>query len=769
MRKLSNNYIKRPLAVGVLFYIVGLIGGELHRDFMRLSLFFIGIITIGVLVSIFYNNLYMGIYLLITCLGVASIIFNPVLKEERIFSAKADQEIVFTGKVKEAKEYKYDDQYVVKPKGSPFLENIKVRVKKGAKAKVGDVVKVKGKVDPLSFPRNPGSFNERNYLLIRGVTTQVKADTLIVDSKNAQTPIFEKVRSYYSQMFETIMPWKEAQIMKAMLLGDKLLLPKETQALYRDVGIAHVLAISGLHISVIAGFLWWLFKKVRLSKKLQSILVLLILWAYGALTGFSVSITRAIIMMSVIIVGTLIEEKPDPVTSWSFAALILLLYNNLYLWDIGFQLSFGAVGSIILLTPFFRRLFRVPEKIRTYIAPTLAVTLGLTPFIAYYYYVLTPIGIIINLLLLPLITVVVVVGFIAMLIAPIHMLLAKAVISSAYYLLTIIEAISTFGLKVPFSTLIVGRPDVMELGIYIVLIALVLWYLHLTLEARKRAKAYLVSCGVLLALMFALKKTMPGDLEVTFLDVGQGDSIVITTPHHKTFLLDGGIAGNGRKIEGFLKYKGIRKVDGAILSHAHADHMDGLGELAQCYKVDKLFLSEIPLHDKHFKAFYDIIQKEEIPIYKLREQDFIKDRDVAMTCLFPFKDLLPLEGNDASLVLVLKYGQVSYYLTGDIEENYEKEVAKHIEKNLINILNVAHHGSKTSSTQEFIEAVDPDVAIISCGKNNLHGHPSLEVVERFEENNVPIRVTKDVGAIMTSSNKETVKMHLMEDRKLLWK
>lgn len=703
-------------------------------------------------------------------MGIVSIVFNPVLKEENIFSNQAGLEIRLEGRVVEAKAYQYEDQYIIKPaKKSRPSQKVKVSVKKGAPlAQVGDLVEAQGKIDPLSFSRNPGGFNERNYLLIGGVATKMKAETFHVKVGKAQAPL-QKLKAYYAQMFETIMPWEEAQLMKAMLLGDKLLLPKEMQELYKDVGIAHVLAISGLHMSVIAGFLWWLFKKIKLSQKIQSVLVMAIIWAYGGLTGFSISITRAIIMMSVIMIATLIEEKPDLVTSWSFAAIVLLLYNNLYLWDIGFQLSFVAVGSMIFITPFFRRIFRIPEKIRDYIAPTMAVTLGLTPLIAYYYYVISPISIIINLLLIPFITAVVVIGFTAMLMAPIHMILAKAIISGAYYLLLMIEKISSLALQVPFSTLIVGRPDLIELGIYILAVGLVLWYLHLTLEERKRAKGYVAAFGLLLVAVFGVKKAIPGDLRVTFLDVGQGDCIVITTPNHKTFVLDGGLAGNGKKIEDFLKYNGIQKVHGAILSHAHADHMDGLGELAQRFPIERLFLSQIPVNDPHFMAFYDIIQKEEIPVHKLSASDFIKDKDVVMECIFPFKDLPELEGNDASLVVVLKHGLVSYYLTGDIEKNYEVEVATHIDKNLINILKVPHHGSKTSSTQELIQAVDPDVAIISCSENNMYGHPSLEVLERYKQNNVPIKVTKDVGAIMTYSNKKKVKMRLMEDTKLLWK
>ena len=757
--------------MGTIFYILGLIGGELHYEIMWLSLFFAAVIIITASLAVFYKDISILGYLLLTGLGLVSIILNPTLKDEKIFANNTNQKLHIQGEVIDVKEYPYQNQYIIKPnKESKIRSKITVEVAKDLEvARQGDEVVTVGQAMPHSFPRNPGAFNERSYLLIRGVSSKFKAEGFKIEGEGGKIKGAQRLREYYGRIFETVMPFEQAQIMKAMLLGDKLSLSKDIQELYKDIGIAHVLAISGLHISVIAGVLWWLLKKIGLNKTAQSLCVLGILWAYGALTGFSISVTRSIIMSSVVIIGDLIDEKPDGITYLSFAALILLLYNNLYLWDIGFQLSFVAVASIMLLTRFFQRLFSIPKQIRDYLAPIIAVTIGTTPIIAYYYYVITPVSMLANLLLIPLITLVVIIGFIAMLLAPISLLLGKTILGSAYYLLVVVEKLSRFILKIPLSTIIVGRPDFIELLAYALGLGLVIWYLHKGLEERKRSLGYIVSMGLLVILIVGIKRVMPGDLRVTFLDVGQGDSIVITTPNHKTFIIDGGIAGNGRTIEGFLKYNGIRKIHGAILSHAHADHMDGLGELAQSYKIERLFLSELPFEDVQFEKFYAIMQSEDIPVVKIKAKDMIRDKDLEMECLYPFQDSSPLEGNDASVILVLKHGLVSYYFTGDIEQNYEKEVAQVVEKNKINILKVPHHGSKTSSTQEFITKVSPDLAIISCGKNNLYKHPHPEVLDRYRANNVPIKITKDSGAIMTYSNKKNVKIYLMEDKRMLWK
>ncbi len=757
--------------MGTLFYIIGLIGGELHGNTMQLSLFFVALIVITVLIMAYYRTIYLLLYLLLTLLGIWSIVINPVLKEENIFLNKENEEITIVGKVVGVKEYDYKNQYIIKPnKVSKVKSKIQVETDKQFElAKEGDVINAMGKVEGLAFPRNPGAFDERSYMLIRGVSSKLKAKTFSVKQRRIKAQLVSRVRSYYATMFEDIMPDKEAQIMKAMLLGDKAFLSRDIQNLYKDVGIAHVLAISGLHISIIAGILWWILKRIGLNENIQSLAVILLLWIYASLTGFSISITRSATMMTVLIIAKLIDEKSDSITTLSFAALVLLFYNSLYLWDIGFQLSFTAVGSLILLTPFLNKIYIIPKKIRDSIAPVMAVTLGTTPIIAYHYYVIIPISMIMNLLLIPLITIVVTVGFIAMLISPLSISIAKLIIGSGYYLLKIVEKTSILALKIPFSSLIVGRPDIIELIIYLVFVSLVLLYLNMDLDKRKGARYYVFGANILLLTFICLKRVSPRDLSVAFLDVGQGDSIVVRTPNHKTFVIDGGMAGNGKKIEQFLKYNGVRKIDGLILSHAHSDHMDGLGELALVYTIDKLFLPELALDDDTFKAFYDIILSVDIPVHIIGAGDSIKDKDIIMECIYPFKDLKSLKGNDTSVVLVLKHGMVSYYFTGDIEEYYESQMARHIDSNAINILKVPHHGSKTSSTQQLISAARPDLAIISCGKKNLYNHPHPDVMERYKENNVPIKITKDVGAIITYSDGKRLRMDLMEDKRMLWK
>lgn len=776
-KKRNDLYIKRPLAVGTMFYILGLIGGRLQYDLLQFSLFFIIIITIVLLLYRYYRHISVGLYLIITFVGAGSIILNPIIREGESFIKMDGEKVWAQGQVLEVREYPYKNKYIIKPTKMVIEETekqviglIQIDAKKEFQTlRQGDIISVSGAINALSFPRNPGAFNEHQYLLIRQVTTKIKANALYSESSKTKNPVTQRLSRYYGEMFEQLMPWEEAQLMKAMLIGDKTLLSKEIQTLYKNAGIAHVLAVSGLHISVIASILWWGLKKLKLPNNLEGIIVTTILWGYAGMTGFSVSITRTVIMTTIILLGSLLEEKSDPITSWSFAALILLIYNNLYLWDVGFQLSFVAVGSLILLTPFFNKLYFIPKAYRVYVAPLLAVTIGTTPLIAYYYYVISPIGLILNLFLVPLVTIVVTVGFLAMLIFPIQVTLAKWVIGSSYYLLLAIEFLSKIALKIPFSTLIVGKPSWLELGVYALFWGVVLWYLHLHLKQRQIARKYVIMfAGILGIVVFTMEK-IPGNLQVTFLDVGQGDSIIITTPHHKTFIIDGGETGNGQKIEQFLKYKGIKKVDAMILTHAHTDHMNGLKELAMVYDINQVFLTETPFEDASFKEFYDTIQSQGIPIGIIGAGDMIKDKNIIMTCIYPFKDELLVEGNDASAVMILRHGGVSYYFTGDIEENFEKQMACFLKPNDVSILKVPHHGSKTSSTQELLSKVMPDIGIISCGRNNIYRHPHEEVVLRYEQNNIPLAMTKNSGAIMTYSNGEKVKIYTMEDKGMLWK
>jgi len=772
----NEPYIKRPLMMGTLFYIIGLIGGRLQYNLLQFSFFFLMLIIIVIRICRYYKNAYLGLYLLIACIGAASIIFNPILRDGKMFSNHYHAKIWVQGEVLEVQEYSYQNQYMIRP--SQMLINgdekkiksfIQIEAKKGIQiAQLGDRITISGVIEGLSFPRNPGAFNEHQYKLTRKVTTKVKAKTIFINKKNSKLNFLKRLSYYYGGMFEELLPWDEAQIMKAMLVGDKTLVSQEMKELYKSAGIAHVLAISGLHISVIAAVLWWIFKKLRVHKNLQEIIVIIILWGYAGITGFSISITRSVIMATTILLGTLLEEKSDPITSLSFAALILLVYNNLYLWDIGFQLSFVAVGSLILLTPFFNKIFVIPKRFREHIAPLIAVTVGTTPLIAYYFYVISPIGIFINLLLIPFITLVVIIGFLAMLIFPIQGLLAQWVLGSSYYLLLMIEYVSKIAIKMPLATIIIGQPSLLEFGLYILFWIGALYYLSLSLEKRKKIQNYIMAYSLLLILIMVGNRIRPGNLEVTFLDVGQGDSAIIITPDHKTFIIDGGESGNGKKIEQFLKYKGVRKVNGMILSHAHTDHMNGLTELARLYQVDNVFLTEFPLEDSDFKEFYDTIESKGIPIYQIQAGDLITFKDCEILSVHPFKDLGRLSGNDASAILMLKHEKVSYCFTGDIEKNYEEKIVCDLKKNDVNILKVPHHGSKTSSTQALLTQLMPDIGIVSCGKNNFYQHPHEEVVLRYQENSIPLIITKDSGAVISTSNGEKVKVNTMEDKGMLW-
>lgn len=775
-KRRTTKYIKRPLVVTTLFYILGLIGGKLHYDLLQFSLFCVLILVVVICMYIYYRSIYVWMYWLISLIGILSMIFNPILEGERLF-AKNDQLPIFVeGKVLEINQYTYNSIYTIKPykilinnKTMKVKSNFQIVGKNSLEVELGDVVSANGKVQALSFMRNPGSFDEKKYLLIRNVIGKVKANKINIESKNKDTHVFKKTRDYYGNMFEKIMPWDEAQIMKSMLIGDKTFLSPQTKELYQQVGISHILAISGLHISIISGMLWWVLNKLKFPNNMQVTIILVTLWGYAAVIGFSISITRAVIMTTVILIGKLLDEKSDKITSLCFAGLILLVYRNLYLWDIGFQLSFGAVASLILLKPPLDKIFIIPERIRKYITPLLAVTIGTTPIMAYYYYIVSPIGIVANLLLIPALSIAVIIGFVAMLVYPIHILIAKWLIGGAYYILCTTKHISNLVLKIPFATIIIGRPSWLEIIAYILFFSIIIFYLNSYLEQRKVIKNKIIIFCILLLMVTLVKRTYPQNLQVTFLDVGQGDCIVIETPYHKTFIIDGGNKGNGKKIEQFLKYKGIRDVDAIILSHAHSDHMSGLQELILRYPTQKIFLSEIPIEDEPFIEFYDTIRSRDIPIYNLSSEDFIKDNNILLECIYPIKGIKTPSGNNSSAVVVLTYKDVSYYFTGDIESPYEEILTKYIQNNIINVLKVPHHGSNTSSTQSLIGHVMPDIAVISCGKSNIYGHPHEEVLARYINNDIPIMETKDVGAIIMRSNGKKVLVSTMKDKESLWK
>lgn len=757
--------MKRPLLYVLTFYIFGILLGQL-KELSFVALFFIPIIIFTFLLYKHYMWKVIFIFPFATLLGIVILNLN-VKPSNNFIEQNVNKNVEILARVIDIDYTSTGKQKVILKTNSITIDDLKLNTKlkiqaifnSGVEVEFGQIVLVKGKLEAFDFPRNPGGFNEKLYMQTKRIDYKMFAEIL---SKGKIVNSFDsyiyKLHKKIKNMYETILPLKEASVLEAMLLGDKQSLDTSVKEIYRKSGISHILAISGLHISIISALLWLILDTLKLNKRVSSTIILTVLIVYCIFTGNSVSTTRAVIMIGIVLFGNIIYYQSDIYTSIATAAFVLLIYQPLYLYDVGFQLSFGAVISIIVLSPVLERLYFIPKPIRLYLISTLAASLGTYPIIAYHFNTISVIGIVVNLLVLPLASILVCFGIISTILGFIWIELGKFLCGIVYFILVFYENICTIASTIPFSQIVTGQPNLILIFIYYTIILATAYYYYLNKQKRQSLKKYMLYMQIFLLIISAIVIFKPKDLEIVYLDVGQGDSIAIHTAKNKNILIDGGgnisklldEANTGTQIVlPYLRYKGINRLDCVFVSHPDGDHIIGILELLDYIKINQIFIADTDTKNDLLKILEMKASKYNIAINKLSKGNIVKvDDSISFECIYPSKDILidSDDYNNNSLVLYMNYNNSKFLFTGDIEKEAEDRITKDYKKLDVDILKVAHHGSKTSSNQNFVDMVKPKVAIISSGKNNYYGHPHKEVLDRYK--NINIYNTADEGAIL---------------------
>lgn len=615
---------------------------------------------------------------------------------------------------------------------------------------IGDWIEIGGQIKRPQGMRNPKGFDYRAYLARRDIHYIMGAPSKDIISIKAG--IFSPpkswivgMRSSMAGVYDKYIGGDESRLMKAMIIGERWCLPSDLKDQFANTGVAHILAISGLHIGFIVLLLHWLTKSLTLSPRATFFTQGLVLAFYCLIVGGHASIVRATIMSLIILGGSAVGRKADPLNSLSLAALVILLFNPLQLFEVGFQLSFGAVLGIILFNnPIGKKLSRIPKNIGRPLALMIAAQLGTWPLLAYYFNIFSPIGFIANLILIPIAGLIVILGLILLLLAPIIPILAKIVGWWLWGFCNILiygnGCLSGFS----WASLRVVSPGILFILTYYIILFV------LSEECPSWIKKPWHLSGVLaiiILISIALGPIINNDLKVVFVDVGQGDCIYIKTPDGKHILVDGGGKPPGvgefdvgeEIVVPFLLKNGIGNLDLVAMSHAHDDHIGGLIPVLESVKVGVLM--EFPPRDitDNYKELKAIVDKNGIKtIQVIGGQSYKVGKDVFIDIIYPVDDpeildtLYDGNENNLSLVMRVRYKDTSIMLTGDMEEGVESYLGD-IWKDEISILKVAHHGSKTSSTAQWLELINPQIAVIQSSKSNNFGHPNPHVIERLEE------------------------------------
>lgn len=677
--------------------------------------------------------------------------------------------------------------------------------------KIGNKVRVKGYIQQFSIARNQGNYDSKNYYMSLGIYVGISAikvekinsdyDVVRENLRQLKESIdrhLDRVCNYKTKGLFKILQDKNT-VYEGILLGDKSDMNKELKEIYSVAGISHVLAISGLHISIIGMFIYTLLRK-RFSFGIATSFSVTAVVAFGILSGMGIAAIRAIIMFGLKLLGEVLGRNYDYLTSISLAGMILLLNNPFIIYNAGFQMSFAAIFSIVIVWEKVSYILQLDKnkKIKNNILFSITITIFMHPIVAYHYYALPTYSFVLNMLIVPMMSVVVVSGVMGSGFSYLGIGIARLMILPGCLVLEFYEKLCNLVLRFPFANVIVGRPNLWIVYLFYAIIMLFL----LTLEKirkdylqeketsiteisqcgisikkyianknnRKKEKVFVLSLFIIaivsdamLYFYIPIKNTFieRNELKVNVLDVGQGDGIIIQTPNHKVITIDGGSTsvenvGKNRLIP-YMKYQGIKKIEYAIMTHGDIDHISGLMELMEQsdrngVKVKNLILPIIQQKDKTYCQMEEMAREHSINVLYIKENDYIKLNEVELKCLHPNEDTATDNRNDSSTVLWLSYDNFSMIFTGDISAKQEEMIKDKITQ--CTVLKVAHHGSKYSSCNDFLQRVNPVYSVISVGKNNLYGHPSQETFERLKQIGSNIFRTDECGQVTISTDGE---------------
>ncbi len=682
------------------------------------------------------------------------------------------------------------------------------------KVEIGMTIQATGTLSMFSTPTNEGQFNQRLYYKSQNIDFSIRNAKLniIDDKKNSLADGLHRLQQYLSKQIQ-VLAGEEGGILGAMLFGDKTSMDNADKKLYQRHGIAHVMSISGLHISILGLGLYKFLCKCKCPQWVAAVLGGIFVVLFGVLTGMSVSTLRAVVMYMLNMGARICGRTYDMPTSVSLAAMMVLLERPYALFQSSMQFSFGAIFALILFDKLEREGLRniLSKKMPTFFEGffvSVHIQLVTLPVQLYHTFYFSIYSSLLNLFVIPTMSIILSLGMVATLWSVIFQSsmssVAHFLIFPCRILLLIYEFLCQLAEKIPGSVQVFGQPMWWQILLYYLL--LVIFCLGLTKfktsggvarNVNTNHNTFLDRCasvvlravsirnagsirnarsiryGFLILPVCMVLMLRPGSfsgVEITMLDVGQGESICLQLPNNKVILSDGGSTDVSKvgtyRIKPFLLANGISVVDAVFVSHWDEDHVSGIRELLtekpREILIKTLVLPETEDKDETLLTLIAEAENAGVTIQYVKMGDTCTFGDVTFTCLWPKERLVTEDRNDYSAVFRMSYNQFQMLLTGDLPAEYEEELLGNAiatdvssENGLeCEVLKVAHHGSKYSTSLELLEKVQPKVALISCGEDNSYGHPHEELIERLEEAGCKVMSTPEYGAVTVKVGKK---------------
>lgn len=602
------------------------------------------------------------------------------------------------------------------------------------KFKLGDKVIIKGTLNEPTNNTNPNLFNYRRYLYYNRQFYTINIDEIMIMEKNNNW--LYKIKNFINQRIDKID--RSKSYIKAFVLGSNKEMPVDVRTIYQNIGISHLFSVSGMHVALLSSILLRLLRIFRLKELGRYFIVILFLWMYMFLTGFSASILRASIFFILLSINKVFKLNIKTLNILILTIAIILLRNPFMVYNIGFL--FSSIISIYLVI-FSDLINRCKGYISSLLMTSLIALLASIPISMYNFFSFNCLSIIYNLIFVPLVTTIV---------FPLSLIvfLFPWLDNVLHVFILIMENVASV-FNNWNTNLIFIRPSILVCLVYYVVITLVL------LGIRKRCIGSMLVFLLMLIIHYNYNLLFRPSY-LLMIDVGQGDAILLHS-NNKTILIDtGGVTSfkeendwNVRKNQKTItdntliplfKSLGIKKLDSLFLTHGDYDHMGESINLVESFKVEKAIFNCGEFNELE-QELIQVLENKKIPYYSC-----IKEFNIDDNKLYFLNNKDYGNENDNSNVIYTEFNNYKLLLMGDAGVEVEEDLLERYSLNDIDILKVGHHGSKTSSGEEFIDSIDPKYSIISVGKNNRYGHPNDNVLENLEDSQI-YRTDKD-GSIM---------------------
>lgn len=694
--------------------------------------------------------------MLVALIGNTQVLY---LKNKYLEIYKDDKSIISATAVviKGPSEGEYNYKYTVKArtgkyKNKKFIVYINKKNKK--LLEYGDLIEIKGEYSAPEVARNYKGFDYSQYLKTLNIYGTIKVEESKIINKNQLSPILISINNIKEKMIDNAnrnMPKRTANLLLGILIGERDNIQEDIIESFRTANLSHILAVSGAHTSYIILGITYLISKSKTPKRIGYIITIINLLIFIIITGASYSVVRACIMAIVVIGAKICYRKENFFTSICISLIIILIQNPFAINDIGLKLSFmGTAGIVIFnksITNFFIKL-KIKQKIAEALSVTFSAQLMIMPITILNFNTISLTFFISNILASPLLGIIIIFGFISIFISSILNPISKILFLILHIFLELLILVSKVTEKIPGSSILVKTPNILFAIVYYILILFFNYFFVIkqnptrrfhkkiikiiTIKNIKNAFKVIAVVFLIILLLTRIVRIINPTLKIYFIDVGQGDSTLIVTPKNKKILIDGG-EGKTNVLFQYLLDRRINKIDYIIISHFDSDHCNGLIEIIEKMRVENIVMSKQSKESEEYKKILEIIKQKNIKVSSVKAEDkIIIEKNLYIKILNPAEKFEFQDLNNNAIVAKLVYKNFSMLFTGDIEKAEENLAKKYKNELKSTILKVAHHGSKTSTSEEFLKYVEPQIALIGVGENNKFGHPNQITIEKLK-------------------------------------